>query len=130
MNISSARHPRDYPVFRPRWDERPEELLGQTFESEKELDWVRIAKHDKNVVAAYLIARIDEFNFSIAALAVNEHYRGEGLGHWMLLHALGLIESKGGRIVHAKWGSNPPLLERVGFRRDQENGHWLQLDRE
>ncbi|MCY3885189.1 MAG: GNAT family N-acetyltransferase [Gammaproteobacteria bacterium] len=130
MNTNHPLHPRDYPVFRPHWDERPEELLGQIFQSEEELDWVRIAKHEKKVVAAYQIARIDQFSFSISSLAVNEHYSGEGIGHWMLLHALGLIESKGGRIVRAKWGCNPPLLERVGFRCDQENSHWLHLDRE
>lgn len=123
-------HPRGYPVYRPHWDERPEQLLGRSFQAEEELDWVRIAKHGKRIVAAYHIAKIDTFNYSISSLAVTPNYRGEGIGHWMLLHALGLIESKGGRTVHVYWGCTAPLLKRIGFGHDQENNHWLHLDRE
>lgn len=123
-------HPRDYPVFRPHWDERPEKLLQQRFASEEELDWVRIAKHGQTVIAAYRVSTIDRFNFSIASIAVLPDYRGKGIGRWMLMHAMGLIESKGGRTVHANWGCSVPLLDRLGFVHDHENNHWLHLERE
>lgn len=130
MSRERPKHPREYPVYRPRWDERPEELLGCSYQTEEELDWVRIAKKGARVVAAYQVAKIDTFNFSILSLAVSPHYRGQGIGNWMLLHALGLIESKGGRTVHVNWGYTVPLLERLGFGHDQEKNHWLHLERE
>lgn len=91
--------PREYPVFRPYWRERPTQLLQQSIE-ESDLDWIRIAKHHGQVIAAYRIEQQDVFNYSILSIAVDSNYRHQGIGRWMVLHAVGLIESKGGRVVH------------------------------
>ena len=130
MSEERPSHPRGYPVFRPHWEERPTRLLEQQFESEEELNWVRVAKHNDCVIAAYAIAPLDRFNYKIRMLVVDERYRGEGLGRWLLLHALGLIESKGGQFVHANWGCRTPLLEAVGFERGEENKYRIKLERE
>lgn len=130
LNDDRPSHPRGYPVFRPRWDEKPDNLLCCTFEREEELDWVRIAKHGDVVVAAYQIEALGSSTYVISSLAVDESYRRNALGRWMLLHALGLIESKGGQTVHANWGRKLSLLQRVGFNRTGDTEYRLNLDRE
>ncbi len=130
MNDERPSHPRGYPVFRPRWDERPTCLLACKFEKEEELDWVRVAKHKNAVIAAYRIEALGTNNYAILALAVDEDYRGYGLGRWMLLHALGLIESKGGQTVHASWSCKSSLLQSTGFDLTHGNEYRLKLERE
>ena len=130
LNDTRPSHPRGYPVFRPRWDERPDNLLCCKFEREEELDWVRIAKHGDVVVAAYKIEVLGSSTYAISSLAVDEDYRLRGLGRWMLLHALGLIESKGGQIVYANWDRKLSLLQRVGFNRTSDARYRMNLERE
>ena len=123
-------HPRGYPIFRPHWDERPTSLLHCCIDAEEDLDWIRIAKHEGRVIAAYQIELVQNFVYRIVSLVVDEEYRREGLGGWMLLHALGLIESRGGRSVLVEWNRNTSMLERVGFIQDTDSGYKLELDRE
>lgn len=130
LNEERPTHPRGYRVFRPRWEERPTNLLSCQFEKEVELDWVRVAKHKNVVVAAYKIAMLNSNVYKISSLAVDERYRGCGLGSWLLLHALGLIESKGGQTVHANWGCRSSLLQRIGFEQVQGSQYRLKLERE
>ena len=106
--------PRDYRIFRPYWHERPHDLLGEPFE-EADLDWIRIAKDSGEIIAAYWLEQYDQLNFAIKSFAVQQAYRNQGLGRWMVLHAVGLIESKGGRTVHAQFNESVPLLESCGF---------------
>lgn len=113
-------HPRDYRIFRPREDECPHILLGLSRDEPVELDDIRVAKHHDNVVAAYKFTRLSALKFEIDRLGVSESYRNRGLGSWMLAHAIGIIESKGGRevFVHA------PLCEffsRIGFEAIDSN---------
>lgn len=108
-------HPREYPIFRPREDECPYGLLGLRLGDHINLDAIRVAKHHDDVVAAYKFKRLSSLAFEIEAVGVSEPYRNRGLGSWMLAHAVGIIESKGGRdvIIHA------PLCEflgRLGFK--------------
>jgi predicted N-acetyltransferase YhbS len=51
-------------------------------------------------------------------LAVAEGCRRQGLGHWLLGHALGLAESKGAREVVVRGHRGRRFLARVGFRVD------------
>lgn len=107
--------PRRFPIFRPRWYERPNQLLARDISSDTELDWIRIAKNDSEVIAAYEIEQIDAWNFSVLGLQVVDSYRNQGLGRWMLLHAVGLIESKGGRVVHARCRNHKKFFVQCGF---------------
>ena len=113
-------HPRDYPIFRPREDECPYTLLGLSTDESVDLDDIRVAKHHDNVVAAYQFTRLSSLTFEIERLGVNESYRSRGLGSWMLAHAIGIIESKGGReiFIHAPFCE---FFSRVGFEATGSN---------
>ena len=95
-------HPRDYPIFRPRDDECPYKLLELPANEPIDLDDIRVAKHSDTVVAAYLFKRLSALAYEIERIGVSESYRKRGLGSWMLAHAIGIIESKGGREVFVR----------------------------
>lgn len=113
-------HPRDYPIFRPRENECPYELLAISAGETVDLDVIRVAKHRDNVVAAYKYKRISALVFEIERLGVSVPYRHRGLGSWMLAHAIGIIESKGGRevIIQARLCH---FLSRLGFEPMESN---------
>ena len=122
--------PRRFPIYRPHWHERPEKLLEREILSEAELDWIRIAKDKNKVVAAYEITQQDTWNFSVVSLSVARPYQKQGLGRWMLLHAVGLIESKGGRVVHARFGTFNSLVQNAGFSKVSSDHYVLELQPE
>ena len=122
--------PRRFPIYRPHWYERPEKLLEREILSEAELDWIRIAKDKSKVVAAYEITQQDTWNFSVISLSVARPYQKQGLGRWMLLHAVGLIESKGGRVVHARCGKLTSFVKNAGFSKVLSDHYVLALEPE
>ena len=128
--IPEAQPPRRFPIYRPHWHERPSELLARIVLSETELDWIRIAKHHSEVISAYEIEQTDTWNFSLLSLVVTRSYQNQGLGRWMLLHAIGLIESKGGRVIHARCPSHQEFFTRVGFTIIAPSHYLLQLEPE
>lgn len=97
-------------VYRPFPSEVPADLVG----ADAEVDDVRVAKLDGVVIGAYWLARIDAHRFEIKALAVYGRHRGQGVGRWLLGHALGIIESRGGRIVDAPHCA-AGLFRKAGF---------------
>ena len=125
-----SQHPRRFPIYRPHWPERPTQLLARDISADSELDWIRIAKDDGAVIAVYEIEQNDTWNFSVLRLRVAESYQNQGLGRWMLLHAVGLIESKGGRIVHARCVSHRNFLIQAGFCEVDPDHYVLQLQPE
>ena len=122
--------PRRFPIYRPHWHERPTQLLARDISSDTELDWIRIAKHDGEVIAAYEVEQNDTWNFSVLTLNVAESYRNQGLGRWMLLHAVGLIESKGGRVVHTRCRNQRDFVIRAGFAEVAVDHYVMQLQPE
>lgn len=88
---------RDVEIYPPYPHEDPRDLVGQAADGEL----VRVAKLDGRVVGAYRLARTGETRFAIRALVVGEKHRGHGIGRWLLGHAIGIAELKGGRIIDA-----------------------------
>jgi GNAT superfamily N-acetyltransferase len=92
-------------VYRPYPDEAPWELLALAGADEDALraavglDQTRVAKHDGRVIGAYAVRAVDAVRYELLALAVADAYRRQGLGHWLLGHAIGLAESRGAREV-------------------------------
>lgn len=119
-------HPRDYPIFRPRENECPYELLGLSVGEVVDLDFIRVAKHHDDVVAAYKFKQLSSLVFEIEGLGVSRPYQHRGLGSWMLAHAVGIIESKGGREVIVQTPCCQ-FLGRLGFEATGTNVARLTL---
>lgn len=88
---------RDVDIYPPYPHEDPADLVGQAGDGEL----VRVAKLDGRVVGAYRLVQTEETRFAIKALVVDEQYRGCGIGRWLLGHAIGIAELKGGRVIDA-----------------------------
>lgn len=88
---------RDVDVYPPYPHEDPRHLVGTADDGEL----VRVAKLDGRVVGAYRLVRTGQTRFAIKALVVDENYRGHGIGRWLLGHAIGIAELKGGRVIDA-----------------------------
>ena len=87
---------RDLRVFEPFAGELPADIVGAGNPGA-----VRIAKLDDVVLGGYRLERLRGVRFALRTLGVYAPYRGHGVGRWLLGHALGVAESKGGRSVAA-----------------------------
>ncbi len=103
---------RDITVFPPYPDETPTDLVGDGGPD----DLVRVAKLDGLVIGAYRLAQLNETRFAIKAIVVREAYRGQGVGRWMLGHAVGIAELKGARVITAPLAA-AEYFAKVGFER-------------
>ena len=88
---------RDVDIYPPYPHEDPRHLVGPADDGEL----VRVAKLDGRVVGAYRLVRTGQTRFAIKALVVEANYRGHGIGRWLLGHAIGIAELKGGRVIDA-----------------------------
>lgn len=98
--------PRDARIFRPYPGEAPW--------PDADPDWTRVAKVDDAVVGAYEIERTAPLRFRIKALWVEPVFRGNGLGRWLLGHAIGTAESQGAREIEAP--ADVAFYGRYGFQ--------------
>ena len=100
---------RDLRVFEPFAGELPADIVGAGNPGA-----VRIAKLDGMVLGGYRLERLRGVCFALRTLGVYAPYRRRGVGRWLLGHALGVAESKGGRSVEAH--EVPPALGRFLLR--------------
>lgn len=125
--------PQDVNIFRPYPDEIPWELLLLADPDESSVyeyadaDYMRVAKLDDEAIGVYVVRALSPTVYELCNLAVAPSWRGRGLGRWLLGHAIGIAESKGGREIVApiptlrSQRDAPPttnwrgLFERTGF---------------
>lgn len=113
--------PQDVSVYRPYPDEIPWELLALADPDESRVqgyadaDLMRVAKLDDQVVGVYVISRLTPTVFELCNLAVAPGCRSRGLGRWLLGHAIGIAESKGGREILVRDAPLRGLFARLGF---------------
>ncbi len=107
--------PRSVPVFRPYRDEIPWELLPEVA---LDPEWMRIAKLDGQVIGVYAVQPISRVEFRIDALAVAPPYRKQGLGSWLLRHAIGICETKGAQRIVATGNPGTSIFRLAGFLPD------------
>ena len=108
--MSAALGYRDVRIFPPRLDEVPGE-----FGDGCNVDDVRVAKLNGRVIGAYRLARTVGGQVRIQALAVCPAHRRQGVGRWLLRHAIGIAEARGGRVVEAPCGAPAAFLQDSGF---------------
>ena len=116
--------PRKVPIYRPYADEMPWALLPDGLAA-PDPDLTRIAKLDGEVIGVYVVEPVNALHYRITGLVVPEHHRRQGLGRWLLGHAIGLCESKGAREISAP-ATRSQLFANRGFERTGE-GHRLLL---
>jgi GNAT superfamily N-acetyltransferase len=80
-------------------------------------DYMRVAKYEDEAIGVYVIVPETVTVYQLLNIAVHPAWRGRGLGRWLLGHAIGIAESKGGREILVR---NAPrdargLFERLGF---------------
>ncbi len=117
--------PQDVNIYRPYPDEIPWELLLLADPDENRVheyadaDFMRVAKVDDEAVGVYVVQALEATVYELRNLSVAPAWRRRGLGRWLLGHAIGIAESKGGREIvlrraprTASWRG---LFERTGF---------------
>ena len=107
--------PQGVPVFRPYLDEIPWELLPA---EELDPEWIRIAKLDGEVVGAYAVRPLSGVEYRIDAVVVARPYRQQGLGSWLLRHAIGICETKGAQEIVAARDPGTSMFSLAGFEPD------------
>ena len=123
--------PRDLTLYRPYADEIPWDLLAADAVDEDalravlELDLMRVAKLEGQIVGAYGIRPLTEIRHELVALRVLEAHRRKGYGRWILGHAIGLAESRGGREILVRGTAAARFLARTGF---EQHGNDLLLE--
>ena len=96
---------REVEIFRPYGNESPEDLLWAEGVSDEQVQgWmsaelVRVAKLGPMVIGMYAMDRGQDLDFILHGVVVEPSWRKQGLGRWLVGHALGVAESKGGRHV-------------------------------
>lgn len=102
-------------MFRPYRDEIPWELLPQ---EELDMEWIRVAKLDGDVVGVYAVRPLSNVEYRIDAVAVAPPYRKQGLGSWLLRHAVGICETKGAQEIVAARNPGTSMFALAGFEPD------------
>lgn len=136
---------REISLFRPYPDAVPWSLIEQAklsdAASEQLAAWIaaaldddpavqlRVARMEDEPVALYLLLRPTALVYQLVYLQVAESRRRRGVGRWVLGHALGLAESKGGRSLEVV--DCPPLarfLKAYGFAPKADDPAVLAFD--
>lgn len=120
--MAATFRPRDLHVYRPYRDEVPWDLLDADLEDAAlDLNYLRVARHAGQLAGGYALRPLGSTRFELLALAVEDGLQHRGIGRWLLGHAIGLAETKGGREIVTRVPATArarALLRRVGFEDD------------
>lgn len=122
---------REIEVFRPYTNEVPEDLLlAEPFSASEvdawlQADMVRVAKRKEEVLAVYAMDPGDNLVFHLHGVVVAQRWRKQGLGRWLVGHAIGVAESKGARHVQVL---NPKTLRFWRSLNFVEDGAGMRFD--
>lgn len=110
--------PQAVPIVRPRRDEVPWQLLclkERETEFPEITELMRIAKDGEHVLGGYLL---EAPRWKLVRLGVVPEARRQGLGYWLLGHAVGVAESRGATEICIELTEDHPargLFLRYGF---------------
>ena len=112
---------REVDVYKPLAREFPAGLLKAAGADAAELEaWsqaetLRLASRAQTVLGGYAMNRISVTRFELLGVVVGAVHRQQGLGRWLVGHALGVAESKGGREVVVRHSGQTQMFTTVGF---------------
>ncbi|MEM7096692.1 MAG: GNAT family N-acetyltransferase [Pseudomonadota bacterium] len=112
---------REIEVFKPYANELPEQILADEGLSDADIDrWLdapilRIAKRNEESVGVYALRQEDEHRFELFGVIVTPPIRRQGLGRWLIGHAIGVAESKGGRHIWIGHPGSTRCFSHIGF---------------
>ena len=124
---------RDVEIYRPYGNEFPAELLWDAGADEvvvarwEAAELVRIAKIGERILGMYAMQPQDQTRYFLHGVVVNPNVRRQGLGRWLVGHAIGVAESKGGRHVLTPAAATR-LFAHIGFVPTAAQGSDLRLD--
>lgn len=117
---------REIEVFKPYSNEFPHDLLlREGLDDDCAATWLqaetlRVAKRESEVLGVYAMNRIDREDFRVLGVLIAPASRKQGLGRWLIGHAIGVAESKGGRRVTLESPGSSRIFARMGFERGPE----------
>jgi N-acetylglutamate synthase-like GNAT family acetyltransferase len=126
---------REVEIFRPYDDGSPEQLLRAQGATEAQIerwmsaDMVRIAKLSSEVLGMYAMDKGEQLTYILRGVVIDPKWRHQGLGRWLVGHAIGVAESKGGRHVLFASDQARRFLGHVGFV-DDDRGQRFDLIQE
>ena len=122
---------RSFDVYPPQRGELPIKLFAPPHcddfyrPAEPPSEFVRIAKSPDHVLGIYELDSVEKGLFRIRSLIVDRSFRRQGVGSWLLGHAIGVAESKGGRQVDLKTNIAKIFFRKFDFYEVEGN---LQYD--
>ena len=112
---------REVEIFRPYGNESLEELLWAEGATTSQVEqWmgaamVRIAKLSDEVLGMYAMDKGEQLTYTLHGVVVDPKWRQQGLGRWLVGHAIGVAESKGGRHVLFASDKAKRFMTHIGF---------------
>ena len=109
---------RDYEVFRGDPASLPLAMLNVYAELLPEPQVLRVAKIGEQVIGGYAmyLPNDDKPSHELAMVMVLENYRQNGVGRWLVGHAIGVAESRGGRELFAPVAGPTDFFAGLGFQ--------------
>lgn len=112
---------REVEVYKPYSNEAPEALLMDEGFSDVQIDeWLacdllRLAKRGEDVLGLYAMNIADGETYQLLGIVMAPWARKQGVGRWLVGHALGVAESKGGRHVLFAGQAKRRFFGAIGF---------------
>ena len=117
---------RDYEVFRGDPAELPKDMAATLSSLARPPDVLRVAKLAECIIGCYamheplLLDNQVARTFVLAMVMVEPNYRGNGVGRWLVGHAIGVAETKGGRHLVAELAGPAAFFTGLGFQSSAE----------
>ena len=112
---------RDYEVFRGDPAVLPKDMAATLSSLVRPPDVLRVAKVAECIIGCYAMHErtlIDDQvsrTFVLAMVMVEPNYQGNGVGRWLVGHAIGVAETKGGRHLVAELAGPAAFFTGLGF---------------
>lgn len=117
---------RDYEVFRGDPAALPENMAAVLSSLVRPPDVLRVAKLGELIIGCYAMHEptpVDDHvvrTFSLVMVMVEPKYQGNGVGRWLVGHAIGVAETKGGRYLAAQLAGPAAFFAGLGFQATAE----------